>query len=308
MKPPDPKKKVEFRKAMELSNALFGELGIISKDADRLRMHLNNYEEYISMRDSLIAVSSSRTITPQLLDTLTRRRLRLLVSYTANFEQYLSKKQSFIRSIDSIKQVQAQLDKTLSLTSDSIQTILTEQIETHLIDTLYSGPSVRKSDVVIDYDCTGAHLLYRNYKQSLRYMPALDPAERMGIFRIRYVPFPIVGTADRPRATLLKPMSPNSPTVFEVGLAFGDAIVPGDDFVPPEFSWRRLGVAFAITEQMFSEDARIIGLAVTYDFNSYGSIGVGGNFAQNETHGYFSFGINKKAFEEVVKGLAKLFH
>ena len=176
-----------------------------------------------------------------------------------------------------------------------------------LSDTSYVGPSVRKSDIVVDLEGGTGRILYRNYKSALRYMPALDPAERMGIFRVRYIPFPIVGTSSNPRMNLMKPMSATSPTVFEVGLAFGDAIVPGDEFVVPEFSWRRLGVAFATTEKLFSDSAEIIGLALTYDFNSYGSIGIGGNFARNEVHGYASLGINKKAFEAVIGGIAKLF-
>ena len=194
---------------------------------------------------------------------------------------------------------------------DSMRDTLRNRMATELmigfVDPNYSGPSVTKADIIIDTCLRYVRILYRNYKTSLRYMPALDPSERMGIFRIRYVPFPIVGTPDRPSPTLMKPMSVGSPTVFEIGLAFGDAIVPGDDFVPTEFSWKRLGVAFAITERLFSDSARVIGLALTYDFNSYGSIGIGGNFAGNEVHGYLSLGINKKAFEAVIKGLAGLF-
>ena len=194
-----------------------------------------------------------------------------------------------------------------ALLRDSVKGDLAKEIGAGLSDTLYSGPSVRESDIQIDSSFLGARILYRNYKSSLRFMPALDPAERMGIFRARYVPFPIVGTYDSPRMNLKKPMTASSPTVFEIGLAFGDAIVPGDDFVVPEFSWRRLGVAFAITQQLFNDDAEIIGLALTYDFNSYGSIGAGGNFAHNQTHGYASLGINKKAFEAVLGQLAGLF-
>jgi hypothetical protein len=184
------------------------------------------------------------------------------------------------------------------------------QLAEILADTMYSGPSVKKSDITIDLseiERPKAGILYRNYKSSLRRLPALDPAERMGIFRIRYVPFPIVGTKRQPRMNLVTPLGENSTAVFEIGLAFGDAIVPGDEFVVPEFSFRRLGFAFAITEKLFGNEAEIIGLALTYDFNSYGSIGLGGNFAQDEVHGYASFGINKKAFEAVLAGLAGLF-
>ena len=58
---------------------------------------------------------------------------------------------------------------------------------------------------------------------------------------------------------------------------------------------------------LFNDDAEIIDLALTYDFNSYGSIGIGGNFAHHEVHPHISFGINKKAFEAVLTGLAGLF-
>jgi hypothetical protein len=160
--------------------------------------------------------------------------------------------------------------------------------------------------VEVDRTLSYARILYRNYKRDLRFMPALDPSEKMGIFRLRYVPFPIVGTPGRKKMTLQAPTGDN-PTVFEIGLAFGDAIVPGDEFVMPEFSMRRLGIAFAVTEKLFSNDAKIIGLVLTYDFNSYGSIGLGGNFAQEEIHGYASIGINKRAFEEVISALSKFF-
>lgn len=190
---------------------------------------------------------------------------------------------------------------------DSLKSQLAREIEAGLADTAYSGPSVRKSDVVIQDDLSHAKILYRNYKTALRKMTALDPAERMGIFRLRYVPFPIVGTAARPGMILQRPFSSGSPTVFEIGLAFGDAIVPGDELLMSELSWRRIGVAFAVTENLFTAKAEILALALTYDFNSYGSIGLGGNFAGERVHGYASLGINKKAFEALVSQLSKVF-
>jgi len=190
---------------------------------------------------------------------------------------------------------------------DAMTTRLARSVEADLADTAYAGPSVRKSDIVIESDQTHARILYRNYKTALRKMTALDPAERMGIFRLRYVPFPIVGTSSNPRMNLRRPLASGSPSVFEVGLAFGDAIVPGDELLAPELTWRRLGVAFAITENLFTEKAEILALALTYDFNSYGSIGLGGNFAGETVHGYASLGINKKAFETLVSQLSGLF-
>jgi hypothetical protein len=247
----------------------------------------------------------------------------LAQSYVYNREQYNTKRDSRLASRGSSAEKSKRLDDlvgsyTTSLTQLqklflSVKDSLFELIHDSLADTSFSGPSVRRSDIVIDYDVHSvevkpkARILYRNDKRSLRRLFASDPAERLGIFRIRYVPFPVVGTKERPRMHLVPPLGENSAAVFEVGLAFGDVIVPGDEFVMPEFSWRRLGVAFAITENLFSQEAEIIGLLATYDFNSYGSIGLGGNFAGDEVHGYASFGINKKAFDAVLAGLAGLF-
>lgn len=147
--------------------------------------------------------------------------------------------------------------------------------------------------------------MYRNYKSTLRQLPALDPAEKLGIFRLRYVPFPIVGNK------LYRPLTDKSITVFEIGLGFGNVAVSGDEFVKPTLSFDRLGVAFAISEKLFNSDAEIMALALTYDFNVYGSIGAGLNFGDIEGNTkpktYFSFGINKKAFELLVISLGKIF-
>jgi hypothetical protein len=184
---------------------------------------------------------------------------------------------------------------------DSVRASLFSAIQRDLIDSNMTGPSIRRSDIIIEDSLRFARILYRNYKTSLRRLPALDPAERLGIFRARFVPFAILGKR------LVSAFDPDAKAIFEVGLAFGDAIVAGDDFVVPEFSLRRLGVAFVISNELFTENASIRALALTYDFNSYGSIGVGANFPQNKRESYVSFGINKKAFEDLVGELQNLF-
>lgn len=208
---------------------------------------------------------------------------------------------------------ETQIEVLLSLKKyrDSTRQDLMRQMQSMLTDPAYSGPSVQKSDIVIYDDLSRFRILYRNNKSALRYMPALDPVERMGIFRARYVPFPIYGkpgsgTCKDLRLALRGPSSDN-PTVFEFGLTFGETIVPGDDFVMPEFSLRRFGVAIALTQQVFSSKADLIGLALTYDVNTYCSLGVGGNFAKGEVHPYASIGINKRAFENLLGELSSVF-
>ena len=190
---------------------------------------------------------------------------------------------------------------------DSVKVNIFKELVGEFADTSFSGPAIRKSDLVISEDFKSATLLYRYYKNNLRYRKALDPAENLGIFRARYVPLPVVGRPSDNRLKLLRPMEANVPVVFEVGLAFGDEVVSGDNTFKPAFSLSRLGVAIVITEKLFKADADILGLALTYDFNSYASIGVGRNLAQGQSYPYYSFGINKKAFEQLLVGLGSLF-
>jgi hypothetical protein len=254
------------------------------------------------IKDSVSYVNGIKLITRT--GSLNRSRIESLIdSYLSLMDAHFTNYRDYKDSIQIILNEQSYIIEQ----EDSIRVRITKEIEIGLVDTSYSGPTVRESDVVVDNEYKGAKILYRNYKTSLRRMPALDPAERMGIFRVRYIPFPIVGTDENPRMNLKRPFAQGSPTVFEIGLAFGDAIVPGDEFVVPEFSAQRLGIAFAITQQLFSDSAQVIALALTYDFNSFGSIGIGGNFAGKGVHGYLSFGINKKAFETLIKVIGNIF-
>lgn len=188
---------------------------------------------------------------------------------------------------------------------DSTKREIRKQMRSNFVKNDIAGPDITEADIIIDDSLKFVKILYRNYKKSLRQLPALDPAESMGIFRVRYVPFPITGKK------MWRPLQQNSIAVFEFGIGFGDVRLSGDDFVKPTLSFDRLGVAFAISNELFSDSARIVALALTYDFNAYGSLGVGANFrdpeGQSDVQPYFSFGINKKAFEFLVGQLAGFF-
>jgi len=261
--------------------------------------------EYLSFRDLRKAMQKDENLYRQKRDsvlTIKKRPSSDTSKVDRYVKDYLSAGESYISSY---KDINAEIERGYARL-DSIRDGIADDIEAGLSDTLYSGPSVRRSDLIIDSDFRSARILYRNYKKGLRHLVALDPAERLGIFRVRYVPFPITALPKKSKTSLRGPFGSDF-TVFEVGLTFGDAIVTGDDFVTPQFAWNRLGVAFAITEKLFSDSAQVIALALTYDFNSYGSVGLGGNFAQGEANPYFSFGINKKAFEAVLSALAGIF-
>ena len=327
------KTKKKNRERLRMLDGKLDSLGVPSPVVSLLRKSLDASEEkYKTVRDSIINKLSSGTpdlsVKPFLqnnyrisLDTASVNAIRRFGkklaadsphsasdSLDALIYDYRDAGASFIGSAHTYRSM-VQNQSSTGRDYDSLVEQLKKQIGLDLADTEYSGPSVRKSDLVIDIDSgevSGASILYRNYKEELRYMPALDPAEKMGIFRVRYVPFPVAGLPSNRTMSLHGPFGEKF-TVFEIGLSFGDAVVPGDEFVVPEFSFKRLGVAFGITEKLFSDSAEVMALALTYDFNSYGSIGLGGNFAQHEVHPYFSLGINKKAFEALIGGLAGLF-
>ncbi|MBT5872543.1 MAG: hypothetical protein HOH43_03910 [Candidatus Latescibacteria bacterium] len=275
----------DFARLIKTINYAFEQkYALTSSQTDRLRRAWEDGpKEYDLKFDELLPPSARNDASEKAtLDSLVTLRSTALRDYSPALTQ-----------IDSLR-----TDFELRLYTD---------LSRSLSDTLYAGPGVRPSDLVVNYENGSARILYRNYKTALRQMPALDPAEQRGIFRVRYVPFPIAGRKSRSDLTLVNPFDPSSPAVFEIGLAFGNQIVPGDDFVLPGFSFRRFGIAIGITEKLFASDAEIIALALTYDFNSYGSLGAGANFAQDEVHGYGSLGVNKKAFEALLSGLVSIF-
>ncbi len=280
-------RKKQFALDIDKSDTVYARIvGKEDTSKDYFKAFKKSFKTYISLRDSGLSTLQKRNQ----LDNWMIERLQLRDEYLNDFHAK---------------------EERIGLIKKKLVTEVLNEIEAGLIDTSYAGPSVKKSDFVLVEDKEGrpiaAKILYRNYKQSLRRLQTFDPVEKMGIFRVRYVPFPIVGSEADSKVKLLAPLQETSPTVFEVGLSFGETIVRGDEFVLPSFSIDRLGVAFAITEKMFDDDAEVRALALTYDFNSYGSLGVGANFHGDKTRWYFSFGINKRAFENAIAGLTQLF-
>jgi hypothetical protein len=212
--------------------------------------------------------------------------------------------------VDSIPKLILAIDTTIFYDynkREKYKTKFFEELTSGLGDTSFVGQSVSKSDLIIDENMETARILYRNYKSTLRKMPALDPAETLGIFRVRYIPFPVTATSSSDRIQMIPFSGDNSMTVFEFGVGFGDVIFPGDEFIVPQFSANRLGISIALSQKLFASDADLKALALTYELNTYASIGLGGNFAKNLVRPYFSFGINKKAFEALLKGIVGIF-
>lgn len=180
---------------------------------------------------------------------------------------------------------------------------LTKQFERTLksktIDKKISGPGVEITDLTNGEDYSEIEITYRFNSFDGNYKTALDPAENIGIFRIRYIPFPIIGNR------LFRPFQDNGPTVFEVGLSFGFGIVSNKEYKDGFFSPKRFGIAFAISDKLFSENAEILAICLTYDFHSFASIGFGANFGKidenKKVRPYYSLGINKRAFDGLIK-------
>lgn len=216
--------------------------------------------------------------------------------------------QEILRSLD--PQLLSKADKytyavkQIENLKEEIASNIYESIIATLSDRSYSGPGIGKSDIIIDSDFKSARILYRNYNIGMRQNPALDPAEKLGIFRVRYVPFAVIGGE---LITAVSADNANRKAVFEVGMGFGDVTIASDQLFKPALSSRRLGVVFAISEELFSDNATIRALALTYEFNAYGSISAGANFPiKGKAQSYFSFGINKKAFEALLGQIQKI--
>jgi hypothetical protein len=197
------------------------------------------------------------------------------------------------------------LSKKLDDIEESINSTIEKSILRTLLDTNAMGQGVRRADIVLDKEFKWAKILYRNYKTSLRYLPALDPAENVGLFRARFVPLAVLGNGG-----LSMPFKDAKSTIFEFGLSFGDKIVSYDDIFISNFSYRKFGIAIAVSPKLFADDADILALVLTYDVNSFASLGIGANFRgvdRKFVETYFSFGINKRLFENLLSSMQKVF-
>jgi len=263
------------------------DINTLKSDQEIINKNFNQYKD---------SYSKIATGNEQIISNISQLKKNLEILINGNLSN------TFNNIINNL--VQNKLD--VESIKDTLKKQLVRDMYQNFVDTNLVGPQVKESDIIIDIEKGYVRILYRNYKPGLRQLPALDPAEKLGVFRIRYIPFPVV--ADN----LYRPFTDNSIGVFEVGLGFSDVTITGDDFIKPTLSAERLGVAFAITQKLFKSDAEILALVLTYDFNAYGSLGIGANFAYpdgvKKVKPYYSFGINKKAFEDLIVALGKFFN
>ncbi len=139
-------------------------------------------------------------------------------------------------------------------------------------------------------------LVYRNDKRSLRYLQAEDPKEKVGQFRVRFVPISIFAPADTVAGDL---EGHTDKLIFEFVLSMGYNVVRDDSFFPDAFDFNRLGVGFAMTMNSFDANAEFLALALTYDVNNYSSLSVGYNIRNVDKPLYIGLGINQRVLEEL---------
>ncbi len=139
-------------------------------------------------------------------------------------------------------------------------------------------------------------LVYRNDKRSLRYLQAEDPKEKVGQFRVRFVPVSIFAPADTAAGDL---EGHTDKLIFEFVLSMGYNVVRDDSFFPDAFDFNRLGVGFAMTMNSFDANAEFLALALTYDVNNYSSLSVGYNIRNVDKPLYIGLGINQRVLEEL---------
>jgi hypothetical protein len=306
-----------------------------------LRCRLNGYSASLKKKSKVKTVDIDEKISEMLnilqkvnlndKDTMSSHLITTLKDeinkLNGNFSRIVEKNQTELTNVNKLQEIQTNIqkleDKITEVTSsisnydkqvfslykekEKYRNELFGKLTSDFTEASYSGQSIQRSDFRLDDNNSCAYLLYRNYKSSLRDMPALDPAERIGLFRARFVPFPVASIKNKPNLHLIPITGDNSSAVFEFGIGFGNPLVPGDNFVVPEISIKRFSVSIALTQKLFDEDADIKALALTYDVNTYVSIGFGANFARDIITPYYSVGINKKLFEVLLKGMAGVF-
>lgn len=161
-----------------------------------------------------------------------------------------------------------------------------------------------------DADTTIIQFNYRNDKQSLQYLQADDPQEKLGIFRARLVPFAFYRQTETsgapPALSETEFIWQRGKIIYEIGINFGYAIVKGDHFTPKFFDMNRLGIGIGITADTFSNDPSFLSVSLTYDINTYSTISFGSTLIDKPGF-YVGVGINARAFKDLVKNSATLF-
>lgn len=212
-----------------------------------------------------------------------------------------------VKKIDSDQIVARILLDNIRSYNENLADKVREEIHRNLIDTAQSGKGVLIGDIIVTNMDTiqQVKILYRNYNPENRRLPALDPVEKLSIYRIRYVPFPVIGNR------LAGPFEKNVPIVFEAGITFGNVTLSSNESLLSPFSYQRFGISIAFTPLLFSPDAQIKAIALTYDFNAYASLSGGVNFgtlSDSNFGSYFSLGINFKAFQLLLNNTKKIFN
>ncbi len=142
---------------------------------------------------------------------------------------------------------------------------------------------------------------YRNDKRSLQYLQASDPVEKLGIFRVRLVPFAIYGK-DKDDNVKWQ----NTSIIYEIALNFGSGVIKDDNFRPVLFDINRLGIGIGISANTFGSGSDFLSISLSYDINTYSTISFGANV--KETPGfYMGVGINSRAFKDLVEASAHIF-
>lgn len=291
---------IQFENFRKTFNDLYDSLKSVKNEAELLDVQ----KSIETLRNAGASISSSVTASQNKYDTLLDS---LFTNYKNPGTLLVTKVLPFIdKNFKPIKEsYKEQKDVDAFIISrqfllDSLKGSLLRK----LTDKNYTGSGVQASDIVFEKGYRKARILYRNYRMENRTLVALDPAERLSVFRLRYIPFPVIGKQR------VGPSITGIPVVFEAAITFGNQVITSNEFTMPELSIRRLGVGVAFTPELFKEDARILALLLSYDFNAYASIGVGANFGKFSENGpdpYFSFGINQRAFQMLVAGIGNIF-
>ncbi|MBS1556504.1 MAG: hypothetical protein JSU09_16405 [Bacteroidetes bacterium] len=283
-----------------------GELNELKKRADST---IRGYDNYITL---------IKTNAPDnAINEFTTEVSRAKSDFTVQFEIFKSDiNKSVASSFDSTyKAIQ---EKIRPLTLSGIPTNYERekeairQIGSNSENRLYSAYVENRAASMLDMrykksDTTIIQFNYRNDKQSLQYLQAGDPQEKLGIFRARLVPFPFYNQSTTGVSTTDDNFKwQRGKVIYEIGINFGYAIVKDDHFIPRFFDINRLGLGIGISADTFSDKPTFLSVSLTYDMNTYTSLSFGANLIDKPGF-YMGVGINARAFKDLVKNSGALF-
>ncbi|MBX7152639.1 hypothetical protein K1X84_13440 [bacterium] len=256
----------------------------IKNELDAIEKKIGNAETLImsAVSNEQSSIESINKVISNEIASITKDIDQVIHSANVNYQQTFAELSQTQSTSSSAVAVQAQVAPLYSA--------YVENRNSSLLDIRYKDG---EKDII--------EFTYRNDKNSLKYLQASDPIEKLSIFRARLVPFAVYGEKGD-RTIRWK----RDRIIYEIALNFGYAVVKDDNFKPVFFDLNRLGVGIGIAADTFGDQPSFLSVSLSYDINTYSTISFGTNIVDKPFF-FMGVGINSRAFKDLVKESAKIF-